>query len=128
MYIDWPREFDQQVDRMEADETARGKRVLQILTYLLRRLEKLDGEPREETATLKKVRQSRIHQLWRVSHPYVDGIALRLICWFPPRNESVVVALFAGEKAGMGDVFYDSVGIRADRMIELWQAESEDER
>lgn len=113
---------------MEADETARGKRVLQILTYLLRRLEKVDGEPREETATFKKVRQSRVHQLWRVSHPYVDGIAVRLICWFPPRSETVVVALFAGEKASMGDVFYDSVGTRADRLIELWKAESEDER
>ena len=37
-----------------------------------------------------------------------------------------MVTLFAGEKARMGDVFYDSVGARADRIIELWLMENED--
>ena len=36
----------------------------------------------------------------------------------------VVVALFAGEKAKLGDVFYDSVAARADPMIEQWMRET----
>lgn len=43
---------------------------------------------------------------------------MRLICWFPPDEGTVVVALFSGDKANMGDVFYDSVGSRADQIIE----------
>ena len=75
---------------------------------------------------IKRVRQARKHQIWRVSHPYRVGIALRLICWYPKEApETVVVALFAGDKAGMGDVFYDSVGTRADQMIDRWIAEKE---
>ena len=45
-----------------------------------------------------------------------------LICWFP-NDQQVVVALFAGDKARMGDVFYDSVGSRADAAIEQWKRE-----
>ncbi|MEO6941611.1 MAG: hypothetical protein ABI238_00380 [Terrimesophilobacter sp.] len=73
---------------------------------------------------IKRVRQSRKNQVWRVSHPYVEGIALRLICWFPPNDDQIVVALFAGDKAGMGDVFYDTVGTRADQAIERWLEET----
>jgi len=48
----------------------------------------------------------------------VAGAAVRLIVWFPPeRPDQVVVALFAGDKAHIGDVFYDSVGTRADAAI-----------
>ena len=47
--------------------------------------------------------------MWRVGHPYVPGAAVRLIVWFPPeRPEDVVVALFANDKAQMGDVFYEA--------------------
>ncbi len=49
----------------------------------------------------------------------------RLICWFPPDEETVVVALFSGDKANMGDVFYDSVGRRADQIIDKWIREGE---
>lgn len=38
-----------------------------------------------------------------------------------------MVALFAGEKASMGDVFYDSVGSRADQVIERWLSDTEEE-
>ena len=37
----------------------------------------------------------------------------------------VVVALFAADKARMGDVFYNSVGPRADVAIERWIFETE---
>lgn len=71
-----------------------------------------------ETATLRWVRQSRRYPLWRVSHAYDPGVAVRLICWFPPDTGKVVVALFAVDKAKLGDVFYDGVAARADPLID----------
>jgi hypothetical protein len=73
---------------------------------------------------LKRVRQSRRYPVWRVSHPYDPDVAIRLICWFPD-DQHAVVALFAGDKARMGDVFYDSVGTRADVAIDQWKKEIE---
>jgi hypothetical protein len=118
--IDWSRDFDRQLDRLEADSTERGRRTFGLLTFMLKRLRNLNEAPVEDTAMIKRVRQSKSYQVWRVSHPYVEGIAFRLICWFPPDSGKVVVALFAGDKAGMGDVFYDTVGIRADQQIARW--------
>ncbi|MFJ7738955.1 hypothetical protein ACIQ2D_21895, partial [Lysinibacillus sp. NPDC097287] len=63
---------------------------------------------------MKRVRQSGQHQVWRTAHPFDPDIAFRLICWFPPDSNTVVVALFAGDKSRIGDVFYNSVGPRAD--------------
>ncbi|WP_199238379.1 hypothetical protein [Kribbella steppae] len=51
-------------------------------------------------------------------------MAVRLICWFPPESDTVVVALFAGDKARIGDVFYNSVGARADGLIDQWKREA----
>ena len=124
MNIGWSREFDRQLDRLEDDTTDRGKRILDLLTFMLKRLRELDQIPDDDTAMIKRVRQSRKHQVWRMSHPYVEGIALRLICWFPPRSDQIIVALFVGDKAAMGDVFYDTVGTRADQTIERWLEET----
>lgn len=77
----------------------------------------------DETAELKWVRQSKRYRVWRVSHPFHPGVAVRLICWFPPDAQVVVVALFAGDKATIGDVWYSSVGTRADALIEQWKRE-----
>lgn len=90
------------------------------MTYTARALDQLRGltDPPardEETATLRWVRQSRRYPLWRVSHAYDVRAAVRLICWFPPGTGTVVVALFAADKAKLGDVFYDAVAARADR-------------
>ncbi|NQX16470.1 hypothetical protein [Rathayibacter sp. VKM Ac-2857] len=126
MDIEWSRDFDRQLDRMESDESERGRQVLQLLAFMLGRLRALENEPSEESAMFERVRQSGRFTVWRVSHPYREGVALRLICWFPPGEDRIVVTLFAGEKARMGDVFYDSVGVRADRIIELWMMENED--
>ncbi|MET7339101.1 hypothetical protein [Nonomuraea sp. NPDC005650] len=60
----------------------------------------------------------------RVSHAYHPGAAVRLICWFPPDTEKVVVALFARDKANLGDLFYDSVAARADGLIDQWKRET----
>ncbi|MEJ8284310.1 MULTISPECIES: hypothetical protein [Curtobacterium] len=126
MQIDWPREFNDQLDRLETDRTERGRKRLQLLTFMLKRLRDLDSAPVQDTAMIKRVRQSKQHPIWRVSHPYVAGVALRLICWFPPDEDRVVVALFSGDKASMGDVFYDTVGVRADRLINRWRNETEE--
>lgn len=126
MQIDWPREFNDQLDRLETDTTERGQKRLQLLTFMLKRLRDLDSAPLQDTAMIKRVRQSKQHPVWRVSHPYVAGVALRLICWFPPDEDRVVVALFSGDKASMGDVFYDTVGVRADRLINRWRNETKE--
>lgn len=124
MLLDWSREFDAQYDRMEEDQSSLGVERFNLLVFMLKRLQDQTVAPAGDTAMIKRVRQSRKYTVWRVSHPYRDGIALRLICWYPSETPgTVVVALFAGEKAGMGDVFYDSVGTRADQMIDRWIAE-----
>ena len=91
-------------------------------------LQDLTSIPHVETPTLRRVRQSGRNPVWRVGHPYVPGAAVRLIVWFPPeRPEDVVVALFANDKAPMGDVFYDSVGSRADVAISRYRIATEGE-
>ncbi len=90
----------------------------------LRFLKSLTGEPEEETQRFKRVRQSKRHPLWRLSHPHDPEVALRIICWFDPESDAVVVALFANDKAPMGDVFYDSVGTRADQVIDEWKRQN----
>ncbi len=129
MLIDWTGEFDKYLTRLE-EAAARDPQAQVRLRLLLAELEvlaDLDAEPIEESATLTRVRQSRRYQVWRVAHPFVAGIAVRLIVWFPT-SDRVVVALFAGDKANMGDVFYDSVGSRADAAIDAWKQQTEDER
>jgi hypothetical protein len=37
----------------------------------------------------------------------------------------VVVVLFAGDKARIGDAFYNSVGTRADALIQQWKRQTE---
>jgi len=123
--IDWPASFGDALDRLETraaagDEVARLQ--LDRLIVELRMLERLDAEPAEDSAGLKRVRQSGRHLVWRLSHPFHPRVAVRLIVWFPPeQRDRVVVALFAGDKATMGDVFYDSVAVRADTTIEQWK-------
>ena len=88
MDIEWSRDFDRQLDRMESDESERGRQVLQLLAFMLGRLRALEDEPAEESAMFKRVRQSGRFTVWRVSHPYREGVALRLICRFPPGGGS----------------------------------------
>ena len=133
MKLFWSDEFDRQLTRYEglAAQSARDQKILDLLAAMLSKLRALDGVPVSETAMLKRVRQSGRYVVWRQSHPYESGIALRLICWFPEDSDGdtdrVVVALFAGDKASMGDVFYDSVGSRADQIIDQWLREQQEE-
>lgn len=124
MIVDWPAEFGAWLDRLESDaETdAIASRRLDYITAQLQLLNELTGIPEEESATLKRVRQSKRHPVWRLSHPYDPQVAVRLIVWFPD-DERAVIALLAGDKAQIGDVFYDSVGVRADAAIDQWKRE-----
>lgn len=129
MDIDWPAEFGRWLDRVEEQARSGDERSRLLLTFTVRalgQLRKLTDPPTEdtETATLRKVRQSRRYELWRVSHAYHPQVAVRLICWFPPGAGTVVVALYATDKAKLGDVFYDGVAARADPMIDQWKRET----
>lgn len=130
MDIDWPTEFGRWLDRLEEDARSGNERSRLILAFAARALDQLRSLPgppgaNDETATLRQVRQSRRYQLWRVSHAFHPEVAVRLICWFPPDTGKVVVALFAADKAKLGDVFYDGVAARADPMIDQWKRETE---
>lgn len=101
-----------------------AKHVLDELNYV----KALKSEPDEDTARLKRVRQSGRYPVWRLSHAFDPLVAVRIIVWFDEENETVVVTLFANDKVAMGDVFYDSVGSRADQAIEQWKIESRGKR
>jgi hypothetical protein len=127
--VDGPEEFWTWLDRVEADARKGDPHAKLMLSHvvaaldLLRRLpEAPDSE--SEAATLKWVRQSNRYPLWRVSHAYHPEVAVRLICWFPPKVGTVVVTLFAGDKAKIGDVWYSSVAVRADALIDQWMRET----
>ena len=123
MILYWPDSFDEQLDRLEERANEGDERAEAILDYTIAAMDFLRGLPAppvEDTLRLKEVRQSGRYQVWRVAHPFHAGVAVRLICWFPPGEEAAVVALFSGDKSNIGDVFYDSVGSRADQIIDLW--------
>lgn len=126
MRLRWPDEFEawiRRTQRKSREGNAYYRRQLELVAAALRMLRDLPAAPVEETAALRRVRQSKTHQVWRTSHSFEEGIAVRLICWFPHDSDEVVVALFAGEKARIGDAWYDSVGHRADMVIEQWLRE-----
>jgi hypothetical protein len=68
-----------------------------------------------------------VDALSRVSHAYDPEVAVRLICWCPPDRGTAVVALFAADKARLGDVFYDGAAARADPLIDQWKRETAQE-
>jgi hypothetical protein len=120
--IDWSKQFDGWLDDLEAKAATgdpQASTTLDLIAFQLKVLQDLPGQPAEESPRLKRVRQSGRHEVWRVSHPYREGFAVRTIVWFPSQN-TAVIALFANDKARMGDVFYSSVGSRADQIIDQW--------
>ena len=128
MEIDWPTQFGDWLDRIDADADrgdAHARLTRKYTAEALSVLRDLPEPPNEDTETgdLKRVRQRRRYELWRVSHPFDPRVAVRLICWFPPKANTVVVALFAGDKARLGDVWYNSVSAQADPLIDAWKRE-----
>jgi hypothetical protein len=122
--IDWTGEFDRWYDQLiERAEGGDGHSLeqLALVDAELGVLQDLRAAPEANTATLRRVSQSRRYLVWRLAHPFVHGVAIRLIVWFPPdRPGEVVVVLFGADKAQMGDVFYSSVGPRADAAIDSY--------
>jgi hypothetical protein len=97
-----------------------SRRQLELVVQALDELRELAAPPTEDLPSLKRVRQSKRFEVWRTSHAYEEGIAVWVICWFPPNSDTVVVALFANDKARMDDVCYNTVGVSADPLIEAW--------
>lgn len=133
MLIDWTGEFDRWYDQLIDRAGTGDERAVERLALVeaeLDVLQDLAESPETNTPTLRSVMQSRRFPVWRLAHPFVEGVAIRLIVWFPPkRPDEVVVVLFGADKAQMGDVFYNSVGPRADAAIDsyLFRARSEGE-
>lgn len=130
MDVDGPEEFFNWLDRIEAKAKAgdeHSRRLLARAADALNQLRGLETPPVEDKPDLKRVRQSKEYLVWRTAHPFDPEIAFRLICWFPPGGSTVVVALFAADKARMGDVFYNSVGSRADVAIRRWLNETQED-
>jgi hypothetical protein len=128
--IDWTDGFDRMLDDLDRRAAAgdgRASSSRDLVYAQLALLQRLPGPPQDDTATLRRVRQSKTYELWRLSHPYVKGIAIRTIVWFAG-DDTAVVALFANNKASMGDVFYDSVGSRADQLVSEWLRQRRQER
>ena len=115
MILDWPGDFDRWLTAIEEA----GGAVEQVTLALLEELSQLDGEPTEETATFKRVRQARRHRLWRISHPYEPDIAVRILFWF--ESNVLVVALVGFNKAKLGDVWYTSAAVRAEALVDHWR-------
>ena len=113
--IDWTGDFDRWMTWVEDQ----GGAALEWMLALLGELEDLDHVPAQESATLKRVRQARRHELWRVAHPFDPEVAIRLIVWFPD-DETAVVALMGFDKARLGDVWYSSAAIRGEAMVDQW--------
>lgn len=126
MQVETSRQFKRWVEDLAGKASSGDQIALRAAQYVRDELGYLTGiehEPHEDTATLKWIRQKKKYRAWRLSHPFDMDMAIRIICWFPPDEETVVVILFAGDKAPMGDVFYDSVGTRADQAIDQWKRE-----
>jgi hypothetical protein len=94
---------------------------------LLGYLRDLEKRPEEDTATLKRVRQAKRYEIWRLAHPFDAAVAVRILCWFPDEG-AAVVALVAGDKATIGDVWYDAATVRAEAAIDQWHREHLEEK
>jgi hypothetical protein len=113
--VDWTEEFDRWLTNAEEQ----GGRLLVTAGALLGALNDLSAKPIEESATLKRVRQARRHELWRVAHPFDPHVAVRIICWFRT-SQNVVVALIGFDKKPIGDVFYASAAVRGEALVDTW--------
>lgn len=103
---------------VQGDDGPARAQALALLGYL----RDLPQRPDSETATLKRVRQAKRYEIWRLAHPFVPDVAIRILCWFPSTS-TAVVTLVGGDKARIGDVWYDSATPRAEAAVDQWQRE-----
>lgn len=105
MEVEWGSEFERALERAEKEAEQGGvaeERYDQLLG-LLRALANLEAKPVQESPRFKRVRQARRHELWRVAHRYNPRVSVRIIVWFPSKGRAVI-ALFAFDKAKLGDI------------------------
>jgi hypothetical protein len=80
--IDWTDDFERTLDRLD-ERAPCGDKDAQLVKELvdaqLELLQRLDGEPSEQTMVLRQVARSGKHPVWRVSHPFIPGVAVRAI-------------------------------------------------
>lgn len=119
MRIEWSDDFDRFLTQAEGKAAAGDPEVLDLIGTMLEVLRDLDSEPTVETATLKRVVQARRHRLWRLAHPFLPGVAVRIICWFPG-DDIVVLAILGFDKAKHGDVWYASAAARGEGFVDDW--------
>ena len=115
MRVQAGEQFQAWLQRIEQE----GGRRLARVRALLVALRNLPSKPGQESATFKRVRQARRHELWRVSHPFDPDVAVRIICWFPD-EQTVVVAVIGGDKKTLGNLWYDSATTRAESIVDQW--------
>jgi hypothetical protein len=124
--IEYGREFQTWLDNIlkAKDDDDESRTRLELALALLSVLRDLDAPPAHDSATLKRVRQCRRYSVWRLAHPFVHGVAVRILAWFPD-SKTVVVALVGGDKGPIGDVWYSSAAPRAEAAIDQWKREQE---
>lgn len=123
MITDWTGEFQNWLDLLDAKADAGDNLARRRVEYIdagISLLGDLAQPPTEDTAALMRVRQRRKYPIWRVSHPFDDEVAVRLIVWFPEGGTAGVVVAFGGDKKKIGDAFYISAASRADAAIDQW--------
>lgn len=117
MRIQASREFGTWFEHVKNE----GGVLLARTSDLLGALRALPAKPDEESATFKRVRQARRHEIWRIAHPFDTNVAVRILCWFPDQNpDTAVVALVGGDKKVIQDLWYDSATPRAEAAIDQW--------
>jgi hypothetical protein len=130
MQVEWGREFERTRRRVREDASC-GDPVARIryeyLVALLGELENLHHRPSSESPTFKLVRQARRYELWRVAHAYHPNVAVRIIVWFPS-DEKAVLALFAFDKAKLGDIWYDRATRESEANLDQWHRENSERR
>jgi hypothetical protein len=88
-----------------------------VANALLGALQALDETPIENSPPfIVRVRQARRYRIWRLGHPYRDDIAIRIMVWFD--GGEAVICLVAGNKAHLGDLWYDYAAPLAEAEID----------
>ncbi len=124
MEIYYGREFHTWLKNLVTLNDTESRTRLELALALLTVLRDLEAAPGEDSATLKRVRQCRRYPVWRLAHPFVPGVAVRILAWFPDAK-TAVVALMGGDKGPIGDVWYSSAAPRAEASIDQWKREQE---
>lgn len=131
MITDWTGEFQNWLDSLDAKADAGdhlARRQLEYADAGISVLTELPAPPKADTAVLMRVRQRGKYPVWRVSHPFDEEVAVRLIVWFPEHQAAGEIVAFGGDKKKIGDAFYASAAARADAAIEQWLRERNREK